>query len=322
MIKTVFPESEELRRFLAREGWEPAHAAQELGAGNRHRVFLLEHGDRRAVLKVHEPPAPRRRNAFDHEVLMHSFYAEQMGAAVPAMAAQDATCRAILFEHVPGVVVSGRENKMRDTEAMACFILDSNRPEVLHRARAVGVPQASEGGASALDHWRCAAARLDELMVLTAEDDVTARMQEFLRSEVLPALTTVKPKDGAMVPQCLSPSDFGFHNIIRRENGSLCFLDFEHAGWDDPAKLVADFILQPEAPLSDLAARRFVELLESGAPFGDAIGRHAGQILLTQKCKWTAIILNVFVRSTSDPMAKAARLTKASNYWRTALPNF
>jgi hypothetical protein len=159
-------------------------------------------------------------------------------------------------------------------------------------------------------------------MVLTAEDDVTARMQEYLRSEVLPALTAGKPKEGAMVPQCLSPSDFGFHNVIRRGNGSFCFFDFEHAGWDDPAKLAADFILQPEAPLSDVAARKFVELLESGALFGDAVRRHAGQILLTQKCKWTAIILNVFVRSTSGPIAKKARLTKASNYWRTDLPNF
>jgi hypothetical protein len=322
MMKTVFPESEELRRFLAREGWESGHAARQLGAGNRHRVFLLEHGGRRSVLKVHEPPAAGRRNAFDHEVLMHSFYAEQMGAAVPAMIAQDATCRAILFEHVRGVIVSGRENELRDIEAMARFIVESNRPEALHRAREASVPQASEGGASALEHWRCAAARLDELLALTAGDYVTAQMQECLRSEVIPALTSAKPADGSKVRQGLSPSDFGFHNIIRRENGSLCFLDFEHAGWDDPAKLVADFVLQPEAPLSDLAARRFVDLLESEAPFGDAMGRHARQILLTQKCKWTAIILNVFVRSTSDPMAKAARLTKASNYWRTDLPNF
>jgi hypothetical protein len=316
MRKTVFPESEELRRFLAREGWESAHAAQELGAGNRHRVFLLEHGDRRAVLKVHEPPAPGRRNAFDHEVLMHSFYAEQMGAAVPAMIAQDATCRAILFEHVPGVVVSGRENEMRDTEAMACFILDSNRPEVLHRARAVGVPQASEGGASALDHWRCAAARLDELMVSTAEDDVTARMQQFLRSEVLPALTAGKPKDGAMVPQCLSPSDFGFHNVIRRGNGSFCFFDFEHAGWDDPAKLAADFILQPEAHLSKEQVKVFVEALGTAAPFGSGLTGRLSDIMPVQKVKWTVIILNVFLRECSSPESKLARLSKAREYWR------
>ena len=30
----------------------------------------------------------------------------------------------------------------------------------------------------------------------------------------------------------LSPSDFGFHNIISK-NQKLYFIDFEYAGWDD-----------------------------------------------------------------------------------------
>ena len=38
-----------------------------------------------------------------------------------------------------------------------------------------------------------------------------------------------------------SPSDFGFHNILKKSNGDLVFLDFEYSGWDDPAKLIADF---------------------------------------------------------------------------------
>jgi hypothetical protein len=42
--------------------------------------------------------------------------------------------------------------------------------------------------------------------------------------------------------QTLSPSDFGFHNIIRRPDGSLAFLDFEYFGWDDPVKLMSDFV--------------------------------------------------------------------------------
>ena len=46
----------------------------------------------------------------------------------------------------------------------------------------------------------------------------------------------------------ISPSDFGFHNVItsRRTN---YFIDFEFSGWDDPAKLYCDFILQPKIPI-------------------------------------------------------------------------
>jgi hypothetical protein len=43
--------------------------------------------------------------------------------------------------------------------------------------------------------------------------------------------------------QMFSPSDLGFHNILASatDKGRLIFLDFEYSGWDDPAKLLADF---------------------------------------------------------------------------------
>lgn len=43
----------------------------------------------------------------------------------------------------------------------------------------------------------------------------------------------------------LSPSDFGLHNILIDDNGECHFIDFEYAGWDDPAKTLADFFAQP-----------------------------------------------------------------------------
>lgn len=51
--------------------------------------------------------------------------------------------------------------------------------------------------------------------------------------------------------QTLSPSDFGFHNALRRPDGSLAFLDFEYFGWDDPVKLISDFSFHPGMNLSN-----------------------------------------------------------------------
>ena len=51
--------------------------------------------------------------------------------------------------------------------------------------------------------------------------------------------------------QILSPSDFGFHNAILQKNNKVCFVDFEYFGWDDPAKLINDFIWHPGMKMTD-----------------------------------------------------------------------
>ena len=51
--------------------------------------------------------------------------------------------------------------------------------------------------------------------------------------------------------QILSPSDLGFHNCIKGNDGLLTFIDFDYFGWDDPVKLTCDFLLHPGMVLSD-----------------------------------------------------------------------
>ena len=40
----------------------------------------------------------------------------------------------------------------------------------------------------------------------------------------------------------LSNADFAPHNILVRPDGRVCSVDWEYAGWDDPARLVAGFL--------------------------------------------------------------------------------
>jgi len=50
--------------------------------------------------------------------------------------------------------------------------------------------------------------------------------------------------------QTLSPSDFGFHNAVEKRDGTLCFIDLEYFGRDDPVKLIADFLWHPGMDLN------------------------------------------------------------------------
>jgi len=81
-----------------------------------------------------------------------------------------------------------------------------------------------------------------------------SNLNEFLKNDFIPIFTKViswsklsltKEQDYSKMLNkkelTLSPSDFGFHNMMFSESGNLRFIDFEYFGWDDPVKLISDF---------------------------------------------------------------------------------
>ena len=100
--------------------------------------------------------------------------------------------------------------------------------------------------------------------------------------------------DAALAPaeRCLSPSDFGFHNALRRPTSRLCFLDFEYAGWDDPAKMICDFFCQPAVPLPSEWRRRFIESVTTPFPNKQKLFERVQLLLPLYHVKWCCIVLN------------------------------
>jgi hypothetical protein len=96
----------------------------------------------------------------------------------------------------------------------------------------------------------------------------------------------------------LSPSDFGFHNALRLAGGGLIFLDFEHFGWDDPAKMAADFLLHPHEDMAfgeRLKEYFLVQLLARFDDSGGWLGERIRLVLPLFALKWCVILLNEFV---------------------------
>ena len=93
----------------------------------------------------------------------------------------------------------------------------------------------------------------------------------------------------------LSPSDFGFHNTLKRKSGQVVFVDFEYFGWDDPAKTMSDFLLHPAMNLTTNLKRRFSgEVYERFDNCGDLSARVSALYPLFG-LKWCLIILNEFL---------------------------
>jgi len=139
-----------------------------------------------------------------------------------------------------------------------------------------------------------------------------------------------RDRDLSTEHRILSPSDFGFHNALRRD-GQIIFLDLEYFGWDDPAKLTADFIWHPgmdlDADLIALWEKAMLELFSDDPDFETRL--RAAMPLYGMR--WTMILLNEFLPGFTESRknaghasaydedeARSIQLTKARDYCRQA----
>ena len=102
-------------------------------------------------------------------------------------------------------------------------------------------------------------------------------------------------KDLPRNKQTLSPSDFGFHNCLKANNGSLMFLDFEYFGWDDPVKLTADFIWHPAMNLDNELKERWKVAMTKLYSSDNCFVERLDVAMPLYGLRWALIILNEFL---------------------------
>ena len=102
-----------------------------------------------------------------------------------------------------------------------------------------------------------------------------------------------------------SPSDFGFHNILCKDT-TLNFVDFEYAGIDDLAKLLADFSLMPEMQLSKAHNNLFREKIISGLDVDRYFDKRLALLDFLFPVKWVCIILNIFLPEKTERILLAS----------------
>ena len=95
----------------------------------------------------------------------------------------------------------------------------------------------------------------------------------------------------------MSPSDFGFHNALRKIDGSLVWLDFEYFGWDDPAKLICDFLFHPGFNLTEKQSRQWLQGCQQIFIADSQLSERLYYSLPLYGLRWCLIILNVFLRN-------------------------
>ena len=93
----------------------------------------------------------------------------------------------------------------------------------------------------------------------------------------------------------LSPSDFGFHNALKQPDNRIIFLDFEYFGWDDPAKMISDFLLHPAMSLGPEANRKFASAILGRFTDWPGLSARVESVYPLFGLKWCMIFLNEFL---------------------------
>jgi hypothetical protein len=286
-------------RRLAGEGAE----LRQLATGGRNsRIYRVDSGGSTYALKQYPSKEfdPRDRLATEVGALR---LMEQAGlGGVPRVIAVDSEQGYALLSWLEGAVPETLGDADIDTAAAFLGAIHGLRKA----SWAVQQPSAAEACLSGAEIERQLAGRRARLQSVLPGN---AELADFLEKTFDPAhrawLTEARAvlKAGRLdfateLPQerrSLVPSDFGFHNSLRRPDGSLAFVDFEYFGWDDPVKLTADILLHPGHQLSASHRQRFrqaaVALYGADADFE----KRLGALLPLFGLRWTLILLNEFI---------------------------
>jgi hypothetical protein len=274
-----------------------------LAGGSNNRVFRADCERGRATLKCYfrSPSDPRDRLGSE---FAFSRFAWAAGIdAIPRPLECDSATGLGLFEFVEGT----RPEEVAEpliAEA-AAFVRGLNARE--HRFRAASLPLASEACFTIEEHIGVVGGRANRLGDIVPESAIDREALKFVQRDLMPVWLAVRESTRALAgadrrarslgtdSRIVSPSDFGFHNALVRADGRAVFLDFEYAGWDDPAKLLCDFFCQPAVPVSLHYFDVFSQAVLAEMPDGGRIIDRARLLLPVYCVKWVCIRLNEFL---------------------------
>jgi len=202
------------------------------------------------------------------------------------------------------------DSESRYVQQCINFILaiNTNVHQSTHDKNQASLQQASDAITNLDDAYQIVEKRLSRAKnTIDRTDVITHECLDFITNVLAEKLAEInllineKNRFTPLNSDCISPSDFGFHNamLITKEASSssltdeLTFFDFEYAGHDSKYKLVADFFCQPRHPVDISYLTLFVQ-----QPFFRTLIDEQTTfivILALTQLKWNLILLNEFI---------------------------
>lgn len=293
-------------RLCAAAGVPGEFEIAPLQGGCNNRVYRLESGAGSFLLKEYFRHPGDRRDRLGAEFGFSRFAWGEGVRCLPEPIACDQVAGLALYRFVAGAPIAAGELTASDVEQAAAFARALH--DKSHTVGAAQLPDASEACFSIAGHLQLVYSRLARLAGIPALSELDREARQFVTAELTSSFaSTASALEAALAKgrisafdqlapaeRTVSPSDFGFHNALRRPDGTLVFLDFEYAGWDDPAKLACDFFCQVAVPVPLVYYSPFTQSLARGAERGALLER-IRLLMPLYRLKWCCIALNHFL---------------------------
>lgn len=294
----------DLSRMLGRR----VTSMKRMGRGRNSRVYRLTCEDSGIyAAKFYFDRTPDDRDRMEVELSSMQFLRENGIDCIPLPVMADKTPGCVIYEYIEGQDILSSEVTEADIDAAVDFLGKLYQLKAVKGSRAL--PPASEACFSVKAIVSNVQCRLDTLSSLRNIGAAYDALHDFLSDDFVPSFEEITQwcrssmsrsamSYDAELPRearTLSPSDFGFHNALRRADGHLVFFDFEYFGWDDPAKMVSDFLLHSAMRLSKGLKRRFVAGILGRFRDPEFLDKRVQIVYPMFGLKWCLILLNEFV---------------------------
>lgn len=322
--------------LLSHAGFDGPIALVPVQGGANSRTFRVELAGthRRLFFKEYFRHPHDSRDRLGTEYAFASFAYDRGLRTLARPYAMDREHGCALYAFIDGHKLTFNQITVNSIRQCVDFFRSLNAHKATPQAAAL--PIASEACFTLEDHWECLRRRVRRLEAIQPDNDLNQEAIAFVIERLAPTAAAhlqsarIRAREIGLdcstfiadSDRCLSPSDFGFHNALQTSDSSLSFLDFEYAGWDDPAKTVCDFFCQPACPVPLDFWNEFAGAVAQTTS-DPALSMHRFALLLPMyRLKWCCIMLNDFlpagagrrqfaIQDSDESYRKARQLDKA-----------
>jgi Ser/Thr protein kinase RdoA (MazF antagonist) len=293
MMRTAVAPEQLAAELLARIGLDCTFTIAPFAGGRNNRVYRVETAHDVFILKQYFQNPKDLRDRLGNEHALLGYLRATGSRYAPRLLSVDRENRAILMEFIAGRRIALEDVTIRHIDHAIRFHEELNAGRFSELGR--NLPFASEACFSLRQHLSVTQRRVDRLAEIDRDAAGLAADEIISLWKDVRTLIESSAEELPQEERCISASDFGFHNALETGDGDIRFFDFEYAGWDDPAKLIADFANQPDMTLDRSLSNRFAEAVIARHPYPEKLRLRAQMLEPLYQIKWACICLNDFL---------------------------